>query len=70
MAICTICGCIKELCPYGHRGAFICFDCAMTPGRKAETERNFDDQLKAAGSKVLIGLECGPIPLTKEGYHD
>ena len=38
---CEHCGRIAELRPYGRNGAAICFDCAMKPENKAETERHF-----------------------------
>jgi hypothetical protein len=59
-----------ELRPYGHKGAMICFDCAMKPDNKKETEKNFEMQLDAAlsaGNNVaIIGEETGPRPLNTD----
>ena len=43
---CDYCGKVKELRPYGKDGACICFDCAMKPENKAETEKNFKKMLE------------------------
>lgn len=54
----------KEMRPYGPKGAYVCFDCAMaTPERKAQTDKAFGDQMDAAGDVVVIGEETGPRPL-------
>lgn len=54
----------KEMRPYGPKGAYVCFDCAMaTPERKAQTGQAFDAQLDAAGPVSVIGEETGPRPL-------
>ena len=63
---CTICNKEDELRPYGPNGSMICFDCAMKPERKTETEKNFVSQLEACGSIAMIGTEAGPIPLGKK----
>jgi hypothetical protein len=43
--VCEVCGNLEELRPYGPirdgRRLWICFDCAMTPKRKSETEQAF-----------------------------
>lgn len=62
---CFYCEATRELRPYGPNGSLVCFKCAMaTPEREAETGRNFDAQLNAAGPIALIGEETGPRPLT------
>lgn len=38
---CDYCGKVDELRPYGRDSAVICFDCAMKPENKGETERQF-----------------------------
>jgi hypothetical protein len=65
---CHYCQQPGDLRPYGPRGTFVCFDCAMaTPGRMAETERNFGAQLDACGDVAVIdGTEVGPYPLPQE----
>ena len=63
---CHLCKKVAELRPYGPRGAMICFQCAMAPERKAETERNFIAQLDACGPVVVIdGTEVGPYPIER-----
>ena len=47
-----------ELRPYGPNGADICFECAMAPERKADTERNFGVRLNAC-SVPVIGTDAG-----------
>lgn len=37
--VCTICGELRELRPYGPGGSRICFDCGMAPERKQEADR-------------------------------
>lgn len=61
---CHYCGETTDLRPYGPRGAWVCFDCAMsTPEREAETGRNFLMQLDAAGPVAMLdGTEVGPYP--------
>jgi hypothetical protein len=39
--VCEYCGEVKELRPYGKDGANICFDCAMKPENREETDKNF-----------------------------
>ena len=57
----------KEMRPYGPKGAWVCFKCAMeTPERKTQTEQNFGAQLEASGPVTLIGEETGPRPLGKK----
>lgn len=62
--ICHYCQKTGDLRPYGPRGAFVCFRCAMsTPERKAETERNFGAQLDACGPNAVIDdTGVGPYP--------
>lgn len=63
---CSLCNMVAELRPYGPRGAMICFQCAMAPERKAETERAFLAQLDACGPVAVIdGSEVGPYPLKR-----
>lgn len=61
---CHYCPTTHDLRPYGPKGAMVCFPCAMsTPDRVAETERNFEVQLEAAGPIVMLdGTEVGPYP--------
>jgi len=67
---CFYCGTTERdrpLRPYGPRGEWVCFPCAIaTPERKAETEAAFDAQLKAAGPEVVLGESTGPRPLIGE----
>ena len=66
-ACCYVCDKIEvELRPYGPKGEWICFDCAMAPHRKEQTEVSYRAQLEAAGSSGLIGEETGPRPLTRK----
>ena len=58
----------KEMRPYGPRGANICYSCGTSPEHQAETARNFDAQLDAAGRVSVIGEESGPRPLGKKEY--
>lgn len=52
-----------ELRPYGPRGEWVCFRCAMeTEESRAQTKRSFLQQLGACESPV-IGLNVGPIEL-------
>lgn len=64
MVLCHYCQKTGDLRPYGPRGAFVCFQCAMsTPERKAETGRNFGAQLEACGPNAVIdGTGVGPYP--------
>lgn len=63
---CHLCKTAAELRPYGPRGAMICFQCAMAPAQKAETERAFQSQLDACGPVAVIdGTEVGPYPLKR-----
>jgi hypothetical protein len=62
--ICTECKQDEDCRPYGHNGAYICFDCAMKDEER--TNRNFLAQLEAAAkqsSTVIIGEETGPRPM-------
>ena len=61
---CYDCGRTDDLRPYGPKGAMVCYDCATsTPEREAETIRNCEIQLGAAGPIALIdGTEVGPYP--------
>lgn len=55
-----------DLRPYGPGGSLICFDCAMKPENKAETERQFSAQMNAAtihSNVVIIGEDTGPRPM-------
>lgn len=38
---CRFCGAHAETRPYGPNGEEICFECAMSPERKAITEKQF-----------------------------
>lgn len=60
-AQCYLCYSSEETRPYGPHGEWICFDCAMTPERKATTQRMFAAQLDACGP-VAIATENGPVP--------
>ena len=60
---CFYCGRAHELRPYGPRGEWVCFGCAMSPEHKAETEAAFRAQLEACGPVGVIGEETGPRPL-------
>lgn len=66
---CYLCSTTEELRPYGPNGAWVCFDCAMKPENRAETDRQFNAQLEAAGPVVLLGEPTGPRPLTKNHDH-
>lgn len=58
----------SELRPYGPGGQPICFTCAMDPGRRDETDRQFDQRLAAAERASLA--EDGSIAhviLTPDG---
>lgn len=60
---CYLCACPGDLRPYGPKGEWTCFSCAMaTPERKRETERQFATQLAAVNGPVVIGEEVGPYP--------
>lgn len=50
--ICEYCGKIAETRPYGKNGARICFDCAMSPENKTETEKQFGLMLRGPESEV------------------
>lgn len=41
-APCAYCGEIKELRPYGKKGARICYKCGMKPENIRETEKQYD----------------------------
>lgn len=61
MKSCCACGsATKELMPYGPEGAPICFECAMRPERKAETEANYEALLSSAGRVAVLTAE-GPV---------
>lgn len=67
---CQFCNDTKaETRPYGPKGEAICYKCAFTPERKAHTESMYKAQIDAIEGPVLIGLECGPIPATKENME-
>ena len=56
---CCHCGdTAAELRPYGPNGAYVCFECAMNPEHRAETDRQFGGRL---------ALIQGPVVLTSEG---
>lgn len=64
----------SELRPYGPGGQPICFACAMDPGRRAETDRQFRQQLSAAertalaeGGAGVVLTPDGPRALLKKG---
>jgi hypothetical protein len=50
-----------ELRPYGPGGALVCFECAMHPEHREETERAFKARLDAAGDVAILTDE-GPAP--------
>ena len=61
-----------ELRPYGPKGAWICFDCAMQPTHLEETRRQFAQQIDAAlreggiplvGGETIEDTEAGVRPL-------
>ena len=52
-----------ELRPYGPGGQDICFDCAMSPRHKKQTERQFDALLAGCGPAVVLTKD-GPLPLS------
>lgn len=63
------CGQKNDLRPYGPRGEWVCFKCALaTPEDKAATEAAFGSQLNSAidaGNGIAIaGSEVGPYPYT------
>ena len=61
---CIYCPKETDLRPFGPRGAWVCFKCAMeTPDRKAEAEHNFGVQLEACGPVAVAGGESGPYPI-------
>lgn len=60
---CYLCACSDDLRPYGPKGEWVCFSCAMaTPERKRETERQFAAQLAGIDGPAVIGEEIGPYP--------
>jgi len=59
MKKCGVCGAVEELRPYGKDRSLICFDCAMRPENKKETERQFEAVLDS--SPVVILTDAGPI---------
>ena len=60
---CHYCEKTNDLRPYGPNCAMVCFKCAMTPERKADTEANFAMQLNAiSGPAVIDGTKTGPYP--------
>ena len=66
-AACHYCGpTTKELRPYGPKGAWVCFRCAMKPEHERETNSNFHAQLDAAGPVAIIGEDTGPRPFKHE----
>lgn len=51
----------KDLRPYGPKGAYVCFACAMQPANKATTEQSFGALLDASGPVSVLTPE-GPVP--------
>jgi len=54
-----------ELRPYGPRGQWVCYDCAMKPENKAATEAAMEVAMRAAyeaSDIVTIGTEDGFVP--------
>ena len=70
---CSICGSTKkELRPYGHHGADICFGCMKAdPAREVEAKKNFGALLEAASihGVAVIGDEDGPHPFDVDEEH-
>ena len=63
MNACYHCDTTGDLRPYGPKGAWVCFGCAMRPENRGETERQFAVQLDAAGPVAVIdGTDVGPYP--------
>lgn len=55
----------KELRPYGPNMSWVCFDCAMKPENKKQTESSYIGQLEAASKEsaiVVLGEVTGPRP--------
>ena len=48
----------EDVRPYGPRGEYTCFDCAMLPDNKAATEQMFGKTLDACGPDVALGNTC------------
>lgn len=60
------CGATFDLRPYGPRGEWVCFTCAMaTPEDEAATRKSFGAQLDAAGPIAIAGIEQGPVPYSE-----
>ena len=60
---CHICTRPDDLRPYGPKGEWVCFSCAMsTPERRRATEQQFAAQMAAIDGPVVIGEEVGPYP--------
>lgn len=67
---CCHCGSSEsELRPYGPNGAPVCFDCAMKPENKRNTEVQFAGRLALAGDVAML-TEAGPAPFDPEGDHE
>ncbi len=62
---CHHCNTPDDLRPYGPNYAMVCFACAMsTSERKAETDKNFEEQINGCGENtIIIGEETGPRPI-------
>lgn len=37
-AVCTDCGCVSELRPYGKNGSYVCFPCRMKDEEEAKKQ--------------------------------
>jgi hypothetical protein len=44
----------EDVRPYGPKGEYTCFKCAMKPGNKAATDQMFSKTLDACGSNVVL----------------
>jgi hypothetical protein len=53
-----------ELRPYGPGGALVCFECAMKPEHRQETDRQFAERLARIGGSIVL-TERGPAPYVK-----
>jgi hypothetical protein len=55
---CHYCGSAGDLRPYGPGGSSVCFPCATTPERNADTEAAFGALLEASsaiGDPLIVG---------------
>ncbi len=62
-----------ELRPYGPGGAQVCFQCAMEPKNKKQTERNYGVQLETnevVGGGAALLTSDGPVPFSEEALNN